>query len=504
MLSETPLSETLVVPVMVITVALSALLGILYVRRRRLSVEEYIVNRNTAGTGVAAATVVASVAGAWILFSPAETGTSAGIVALIGYSLGQAAPLVAFAIIGPRMRRLMPQGHSLTEYAWHRFGPAMYLFVLGVMLFYMFIFLSAELTAIAEAVELVAGIPLVWTAIIVAVGTIAYTSYGGIRASIFTDSVQFVVIIPLLIVAFIVAIVALGGFGAAFDPVSETAPQLLSLGHRPGIEFGVTLVIAILAANMFHQGFWQRVYACRDAQTLRRAFLIGGVVVIPMIFGAGLFGVMAVGYDIPADKSSVALFFLIIEALPTWVVLLVLVLAMALVMSSMDTLLNGIASAVTSDLPRFRPGIKAAPLLRSSRAITVVVALPAVFIAAQGYSVLYLLLIADLVCAGTVFPVFYGLYNRRLTGRAALASCILGIGAGVLFFPKSDFTPWLDFPRWLGFLQGGEADFLVSFATAVGVSVVIAVVWSALASRQRLAPQYDYKRLDEQVQLIQG
>ena len=189
MLSETPLSETLVVPVMVITVALSALLGILYVRRRRLSVEEYIVNGNTAGTGVAAATVVASVAGAWILFSPAETGTSAGIVALIGYSLGQAAPLVAFAIIGPRMRRLMPQGHSLTEYAWHRFGPAMYLFVLGVMLFYMFIFLSAELTGIAEAVKLVADIPLVWTAIIVAVGTIAYTSYGGIRASIFTDSV---------------------------------------------------------------------------------------------------------------------------------------------------------------------------------------------------------------------------------------------------------------------------------------------------------------------------
>ncbi|MCZ6891752.1 MAG: Na+/proline symporter [Chloroflexi bacterium] len=498
------LSATLVVPVMVITAAVSALLGILYVRRRRPSVEEYIVNRNTTGTAVGIATVVASVAGAWILFSPAETGTWAGIVALIGYSLGQAAPLVAFAIIGPRMRRLMPRGHSLTEYAFHRFGPAMYLFVLGVMLFYMFIFLSAELTGIAEAVKLVADIPLVWTAIIAAVGTIAYTSYGGIRASIFTDSVQFVVIIPLLIVVFIATIIALGGFGAAFDPVSETAPQLLSLGHRPGIEFGVTLVIAIMAAEMFHQGYWQRVYACRDEQTLRRAFLIGGIVVVPIVFAAGLFGIMAVGYDIPADKASVALFSLIIEALPTWVVLLVIVLALALVMSSMDTLLNGIASAVTSDLPRFRPGIKAGPLLRSSRALTVVVALPAIFIAAQGYSVLYLFLIADMVCAASVFPVFYGLYNRHLTGRAALASCILGIVAGVLFFPKSDFTPWLEFPRWLVFLRGGEGDFLVSFAAALGVSVVLAVVWSALASRQRLAPQYDYRRLDEQVQLIQG
>jgi Na+/proline symporter len=380
----------------------------------------------------------------------------------------------------------------------------MYLFILGVMLFYMFIFLSAELTGIAAAVKLVADIPLVWTAIIAAVGTITYTSYGGIRASIFTDGVQFVVIIPLLIVAFIAAVIALGGFGAAFDPVSDAAPQLLSLGHRPGIEFGVTLVIAILAANMFHQGFWQRVYACRDTRTLRRAFLIAGLVIVPIIFAAGLFGVMAVGFEVPAESSSVALFALIIEALPAWVVVLVLVLAMALVMSSMDTLLNGIASAVTSDLSRFRPGIKAAPLLRSSRGLTVAVALPAVFIAAQGYSVLYLLLIADLVCAASVFPVFYGLYNRQLTGRAALASCIFGIAAGVLFFPKSDFTPWLEFPRWLAFLQGGEGDFLVSFATALGVSVAIAVAWSALASRQRLVSRYDYRRLDEQVHLIQG
>ena len=498
------MSTALAVSMTLITAAVFALLGILHVRRRRPTVEEFIVNRNSAGAGVAVATVVASVAGAWILFSPAETGTWAGIVALIGYSLGQAAPLIAFALIGPRMRQLMPQGHSLTEYAWHRFGPAMYLFVLGVMVFYMFIFLSAELTGIAKAVELVADIPLVWTALIVAVGTIAYTTYGGIRASIFTDRVQFVVIIPLLLVAFIATIVALDGFSAAFDPVSETAPQLLSLTHRPGIEFGATLVIAILAANMFHQGFWQRVYICRDVATLRRAFVIGGLVVIPIIFLAGLFGVMAVGFGIPAENASVALFSLIVEALPTWVVALVLVLALALVMSSMDTLLNGIASSVTSDLPRFRPGIQAGPLLRSSRALTVVVALPAVFIAAQGYSVLYLFLIADLVCAGSVFPVFHGLYNKRLTGTVALASCIIGIAAGALFFPKSDFTPWLEFPRWLVILRGGEGDFLVSFGAALGVSGVIAVVWSALARWVRTAPEYDFRQLQEQVHLIQG
>jgi Na+/proline symporter len=177
-------------------------------------------------------------------------------------------------------------------------------------------------------------------------------------------------------------------------------------------------------------------------------------------------------------------------------VVLLLVLALVLVMSSMDTLLNGIASAVTSDLHRRWPDVKPPQLLSSSRLLTVLIAVPAVVIAAQGYSVLYLFLIADLVCAGAVFPVFYGLYSRHLGGLAALTSCVVGIVAGALFFPKPDFTPWLNIP------QGGN--FLVSFGAALGVSVVIAVLWSALASRLPKAATYDFQHLQEQVQVIQG
>jgi Na+/proline symporter len=489
-------NSTLAIIITLITAVTFALLGVLYVSRHRLSLEEYIVHRNSTGSWLALATVVASVAGAWILFSPAETGVRTGLAALIGYGVGQAAPLAAFAAMGPRMRRLMPQGHSITEYVWHRFGPAMYLFALGVMVFYMFVFLAAELTGIALALQLVAGTPLVWTALIVAIGTVIYTAYGGLRASIFTDGIQFLLIIPLLLVVFLAAALALGGFSAAFGPVSQSAPQLLSLTHRPGIEFGVTLIIAVLAANMFHQGFWQRVYTCRDDSTLRKAFYAGGLVIIPIIFIGGLFGIMAVGFGVPAEQASVALFSLVVQILPTWTIVLLLILALVLVMSSMDTLLNGIASAVTSDLPRFWPGVQPPQLLNSSRLLTVLVAVPAVIIAAQGYSVLYLFLIADLVCAGAVFPVFYGLYSRHLSGLAALTSCVAGIVVGALFFPRPDFSPWLNIP------QGGN--FLVSFGAALGVSVVIAVLWSVLASRLPRSATYDFQRLQEQVRVIQG
>ena len=469
--------------------------GVIYVRQRSLNIEDYLVARGSTGSGVATATLVASVIGAWILLSPAEAGTWAGLVALIGYAIGQAAPLLVFVFLGPRMRQLMPQGHSLTEYVKYRYGPTMHLFTLGVIVFYMFVFLSAELTGISKAFDLLAGTDLWITALIVGLLTAAYTAYGGLRATIFTDTVQFVLILPLLLIAFLAAVSYLDGFGDALTPIREDSSQLLSLTHRPGVEFGITLIIAILAANMFHQGFWQRVYATRDEKSLRRGFAISGAIVVPMIILTGLFGIMAVGRGIGLDDSPVALFWLVQSVAPTWTLVVVLLLALVLVMSSLDTLLNGIASVVITDLSQFRPAISPVGLLRSSRGITVTLIVPAIFIASQGYSVLYLFLIADLVCAAAVFPVFWGLYSKRFSGGAAVASSVAGLAAGVLFFPTTEapyLTGWIIDIDW-------ATQLVVSFGVASVVSILLGLILTALA---RTSSHYEFARLRDEVRLI--
>lgn len=478
----------------ILSAAFFAWLGMHAVRSKRHTLEDHLVSRNSTGTVTGAATVAASIIGAWVLFSPAETAMWAGLAGVAGYALGQAAPLFAFAWLGPRMRQLMPQGHSLTEYVRHRFGVPMYLMTLAIMLFYMFVFLAAELTAIAQAIRLVADVPLFWTSLIVAAATVAYTSYGGLRASIFTDRIQFFLILPLLIFMLLGTLILIGGTGPAFDVARREAPQLFSITHWAGVEFGVTLVIAVLAANMFHQGFWQRVYASRDDRTLRRAYGVAGVLVIPMVTIAGVFGLIALSAGVPAESASIALFAVITETFPAWMTRIVLVLAIALVMSSMDTLLNGIASAVTSDLARVRPHWTAHGLFRSTRWITALIAVPAVWIASRGYSVLYLFLVADLVCAAALFPVFYGLFARRFTGTAAMVSTAVGFATGVLFFPGPDFTPLFNVPF------GGR--FLVSFGSALLVSSFGAIVWHRIAILTRKASYYDFAMLAQRVNLI--
>jgi Na+/proline symporter len=476
--------------VTLVTVAVFTLLGLLQASRHAISPWKTSWSAATGwATGMALATIVASAMGAWILFSPPEVGATSGVAGIVGYCIGQATPAALFAFMGTRMRFLMPRGHSLNEYVLHRFGNAMYLLTLGIMVFYMFVYLAAELTAIAKAVQLMAGVPLWFTAVLVITAVFIYTLVGGLEATIFTDAVQFVVIVPLLLLSFGIAVFALGGWGNAVAPVTDTAPELLTLANGPGIKFGATLVIAVIAAEMFNQANWQRVYACKTDLIVRRSFLGSFLVIVPILFIAGLLGILAMHFGFNDDRA----FFSLIQelGLPGWVSMTVLVLVLALVMSSLDTLLNGIASVFTTDLLRIFPDTPAAGILRMSRILTVIVGVPAILIASQGYNVLYLFLLADLVCAGALFPVLFGLYSRRLTGPMAFWSALIGIAAGALFFPRPDFSPWNGLPF--------AGDLLVSFAAPILVSMLIALIWIQLKAQQGQTKAFDFGKLSRDI-----
>ncbi|MGD1853439.1 MAG: Na+/proline symporter [Leptolyngbyaceae cyanobacterium] len=475
--------------VTLVTTAAFTLFGVLYAGQQGIDLEGYMVNRNQVGGWSALATVTASALGAWILFSPLEAGAAfGGVSAILGYCLGSAGAVALFFIVGPRLRHLMPQGHSLNEYVKYRFGGPMYWLVEAVIVFYMFIYLAAELTAIAKALQLVADVPLGVTALVVITAVFIYTTVGGLGTTILTDVVQFVVIVPLLLLCAGLIVTALGG-AEAFSTIAAQQPELLSLGNIGGVRFGATLMIAIVAAEVFNQGNWQRVYACRDNQTVRRAFLGSAVVILPLIFIAGMLGVLAVPLaDLQPDiVGETALFGLLSQlAMPNWVLVAVIVLALALVMSSLDTMLNGIASVFTLDLMQLLSD--PAAVLRASRILTVLVGVPAIAIASQGYSVLYLFFVADLICAAVLFPMLYGLYSRHLTGTGALVSSLVGIVTGLLFFQKPDFSPlFAGVP--------GSADLLHSFAAALITSTVVTLVWTAVSKQRGTAQIFNYEQL---------
>lgn len=414
--------------------AVFAIAGMAYSRRFRGNLEEYIVARNSQGTLASIMTLLASSLGAWILFSPAQAATWGGLTAVIGYAIGAMSPRIAMIPLGKRMRELMPNGHSLTEFLVARYGKPMYLLALTIMLFYLFIAMSAEITAIAKMVTLLAPVPLWATAAIVLGFTLLYTTYGGLRASIFTDKVQIVIIIPLLAALVFIGWQATGGIAPVAEKLQQTAPQLINLEDIGGIKAGLTFFVAILLTGIFHQGNWQRIYSAKDIPTMRNGFLLGGLLVVPFIFIMGLFG-LAFMATTPDGDSSVALFSVVMPNIPLWLAVALIPLGISLVMCSADTAISAISSIVAVDIGRVMPKRSAASLMRLSRWLVLLVAIPVLIVAAQGYSVLYLFLLADLLCAAAAFPVFFGLFSRSHTGKEAVTGTVAGLAAGLFMFP---------------------------------------------------------------------
>ena len=145
---------------LVLFAALFAIPGLIYARRKQDKLDDFLVARNSQSSSATLITLLATTLGTWILFGPAQAATWGGIGAVTGYALGALAPRLIMIPLGNRIRTLMPEGHTLTEFVLGRYGRVMYGFVLVIMIFYLFISLTAGLTAIAKMVSLLAPVPL--------------------------------------------------------------------------------------------------------------------------------------------------------------------------------------------------------------------------------------------------------------------------------------------------------------------------------------------------------
>ncbi|WP_333708907.1 sodium:solute symporter family transporter [Tepidimonas ignava] len=398
----------------------AALVGFLFIglraRRTDEGLDDYLTARHSQGAGTLALSFVASGLGAWILLVPPEVAAFVGPLALAGYALGAALPFVLLAWAAPALRRRLPAGRSLTDYAGERFGTPVRLWVLGLALLYMLCFLTAELTALSSIVALLTGADGRWAMLAVAGVTLAYTTWGGLRASLATDRWQAWLLLVLLVG---VATLALTQPGPSVT-VTPSAPADAPLAV--GLSVAATLVIAVTAANLFHQGYWQRLWAATDTQALHRAAWAGALVSAAAIAVVGALGIVAALRGLPLGQPPVPLFALVQQG-PAWGLWAVLLLAVALVASSVDTLQSGIASLLVTQ--------HRGTTLRGARWATVLLMVPVLLVAWQGLSVLRLFLVADLLCATAAVPLLLGLHPR-VPRHAALAGMVAGVVGAVL------------------------------------------------------------------------
>ena len=382
--------------------------------------------------------LTASALGAWILFGPASASTWGGIGAVIGYSLGTAFPLFFLIFLGKKIRNEFPKGSSLIEFMRIKFGKSLFKLILLMTIFYMFIFLCAEVTAISVLINYISGTEFWITALVVLSSTLIYTLYGGLKASIFTDNIQMIVIGVLLIISFIY-ITSFTGSKFSFDFVFKKNPQLLSSHYIPNYTAGLTFFIAVAATNLFHQGNWQRVYAAKNYQTLKKSLIISFLIIIPIVFFMGFSGMVAFSID-PSTRPDLGFFSLLLKDQTIFLSLFIIILGMALTISTVDTLINAISSLVILDGKAVFNLSKKTNYLNFSKYIILFLSFISFIIASKGFDILYLFLLADLFCCAFVLTVFLSFYDKSINENLAYVSILIGLIGGFLLFPSPDFS----------------------------------------------------------------
>ncbi|MDC3119781.1 sodium:solute symporter [Candidatus Pelagibacter sp.] len=423
---------------LVIIISLLFVIFGIYHSKKFQGINNYLTANRNIGLFSLTTSLVASALGAWILFGPASASTWGGIGAVIGYALGTGFPMLFLIYLGKKIRTDFPKGSSLVEYMRQQFGKSLFKLILLMTIFYMFIFLCAEVTAVAVLINYISGTDLWITALIVIISTLTYTLYGGLRASIFTDNIQMFVIAVLLLIT-ISYITLFSGDNFSFSFVESKNPQLLSSSYIPSYTAGLTFFIAVAATNLFHQGNWQRVYAAKNYETLKKGLIISFLIIVPIVFLMGFIGMVSFSID-PTNRPDLGFFTLLLKEQTELLSLLIIVLGLALTISTVDTLVNAISSLFVVDGKASFNFNKKTDYLKLSKYFIIAISIVVFFVASKGFDILYLFLLADLFCCSFVLTVFYSFYNKKINEKTAYISIIAGLIAGILIFPFPDFS----------------------------------------------------------------
>ena len=277
--------------------------------------------------------------------------------------------------------------------------------------------------------------------IVMGVIAIVYTVMGGIKAVIYTDTIQWMILMGgLIFIGLPMSYYAIGGYEGMINTIR---PELLSLTN---INWSTLVNWSVTIIPMWFVGMtlYQRIYACGTEKVARKAWFIAGLFEWPvMAFMGVLLGLFArvaadqgmfaeLGYLDPANMDAeIGLPLLLRSILPVGLMGLMMSAYFSAIMSTADSCLMAASGNLQTDvLGRWlHSGKEEKSILRNSQWLTLVVGIIALVLAAFMQNVLTLMLYSyAFMVSGLFIPVLGALFMDKPSSLAAFLAMLLGGG----------------------------------------------------------------------------
>ena len=285
-----------------------------------------------------------------------------------------------------------------------------------------------------------------WIMGVIAVG---YTVLGGMKAVVYTDTIQWIILFSgLFFIGIPFGYHALGGWDEIMASIPASHSNILNIGAIQIINW----IITIVPVWFIGMTLYQRMYACGNEKAAKKAWVIAGLFEWPfmaflgVILGVfsraalhqGLFshlGIINVGDLDP--EMGLPLF--LANILPVGFMGLMMSAYFSAILSTADSCLMAASGNIVADI--IKPFKKMPELfeLKLSRYVTLILGFLAVILASMMENVLELMLLSyAFMVSGLFVPVLGGFLLPNSSPKAALASMLVG-GMLTLFLIISEW-----------------------------------------------------------------
>ena len=441
--------------------------------KKNTSAKEYFfANRNLSSVALAI-TFIASWWGSGSALSTADLAYNDGLGAFFYYGVPVLISCFLMILCSKLIRNVgfLTQGSMMES----RYNKTVSKLLSVMILIFMTFNAASQMVGMGDFFGSFLGLRYEWGVLIGTLVVFIYSLFGGFRAVVLTDIIQFILLSLSAFIVFFVAMHHSGGFTA----ISNTASSLGKEGFMSmasGAKKYLVYVITFGCSWMIQANVWQRISASKNEKEARKMTLISFFSFIPLyliVVFTGMAGLVLFPKALPTGGIVSAITTNFMHPL---LAALVFVGISAAIMSTMDSLINTAAMTLTLDLTPSK--ISEESKLRLSRLATLIVTLVAILISMKLRSILEVTMIAsNVITTGAFVPLILGFLWKRGNDKGATVSMIFG-----LIYSTYNFLIYLGVPLPSFWEYGSAIELLIG----VGGSFILYVVVSLCTK-----PDYD-------------
>ena len=455
-----------------------------WIARKQQSGDEFLLGGRSLPLYLTLGTTIATIIGTGSSMGSVGRAYSAGWMgSFFGVGSFVGVLLTAKLFAPERRHRFMTMAEELSSYVG---GNRVVSSLVGVFTYLACVgWLGAHILGGGRYLQYVTGIDMGLSLVLIALGFAVYSTIGGYRAVVWTDTIQAVVLFTGFVLTAFFAFRSIGGI----QGLKETHAILSMNGPSPvGPSFlpGLSLVIAIAVSILATPSFRQRIYSGNSVGEIKKAFYFSAVLAISFALLPSIIGMAAFSHNSELPNSDLAFPFMATEMLPLALGLLTLLAGLSATMSSASSdAISGVAIAVR-DLheiifKRLPDASRVVFLSRVALASTTGLALAMAFSADDilGYISDMISLFVTGMCVCGVLGKTWPRYNAK----GAIASLVGAFVTALIFRFQPDWTAY-----W-----GGSILPALTVSTGLGVIVTLVTPPETL-SQDEVVEQLTKKR----------